>query len=542
MGDTEHLTNVDATQPVDVEDAPLVPDAERFDRIGTLGKGGMGEVRLFRDRRISRFVAQKVLHKKLQGDVNYRERFLLEARVQGQLEHPAIVPVHDLGETDEGELFFSMKCVRGVTLRRALESIRRGAHAQEHSRRRLLTAFSSVCLAVDFAHARGVVHRDLKPENVMLGQFGEVYVLDWGIAKVMHRADTPLAEVIDVPDHAATHAGAVLGTPKYMAPERQHGVANPATDVFALGTILGEILAAHGDDVPPELEAIQLRATALNASERYPTARALHDALESFLDGDRDLEKRKQMAEAHAARAAEALARGDMAARSQAGQEIGRALGLDPDNRHALQTLMKLLTDVPAELPPAAVEDMDRRRLERHIRTQRLATVVTLSMLLLIPLIVWMGVRSAALLAAFAGIVLTGGVIQYFFASQRISMHVTLAMLLVALSLLTTSLGMTGVVPAAAALIMVIWRMNVEKTIHGVFILLVAAVWLFVPFWLARVGVMAANYDVREALGTFGVVGVGLIYSRFYVNELRRADHRISFQAWQLQQLVPPER
>src|SRR6185503_1785256 len=124
----------------------LVADSERFDTIGVLGKGGMGEVRLLRDRRISRFVATKVLKASVQKDPAYRARFLLEARVQGQLEHPAIVPVHDLGETPDGELYFSMKCVRGVTMRQALDAVASGARHPQHSRRRMLTAFSSVCL------------------------------------------------------------------------------------------------------------------------------------------------------------------------------------------------------------------------------------------------------------------------------------------------------------------------------------------------------------------------------------------------------------
>src|SRR5450631_81216 len=130
MGDTEvsdrNPTEIEIDRPVDIEDAPFAREGERFDRIGVLGKGGMGEVRLYRDRRIARYVAYKVLRKSLDSDPQFRSRFLVEARVQGQLEHPAIVPVHDLGETEDGELFFSMKCVRGVTLRQALDMLRRG--------------------------------------------------------------------------------------------------------------------------------------------------------------------------------------------------------------------------------------------------------------------------------------------------------------------------------------------------------------------------------------------------------------------------------
>ncbi|HEY5926081.1 MAG TPA: protein kinase [Kofleriaceae bacterium] len=572
MNETQHLdpdqlteVNDASDQPVDAVDAPLVAEAERFDQIGLLGKGGMGEVRLYRDRRISRFVARKVLHTRLQNDSHYRSRFLLEARVQGQLEHPAIVPVHELAETADGELYFEMKCVKGVTLRQALEAIRAG-DITKYSRRRLLTAFSSVCLAVDFAHTRGVVHRDLKPENVMLGAFGEVYVLDWGIAKVMHLSETPL-EPVDVPaPTTATRVGATLGTPRYMAPERHLGVANPSTDVFALGTILAEILAAHGEgDLPPELEEIQLRATALNASDRYASARELHDALERYLDGDRDLAMRKQLAEEHARRAEQALARAEHepAARSQAGQEIGRALGLDPDNRFALRTLMRLLTDVPSQLPAAARAEMELRWRDRQVRTQRLATMATLSMLGLVPMILWMGVRDWPLLGVYIALVAGAGAVQFFAVKHKYSIIVALLMLLTATSLLTRSLGLAGAAPAALAVIAIAWRMNVHKTIHGLMILGVTGVFLIAPFVLVELGMISANYVARDGgllllpkmhelppaatlaslvMGTFGAVGVALIYGRLYMNELRRAEHRLSFQAWQLQQLVPPER
>jgi len=567
----EQLTEVnDDGRPVEVEieDAPLVGDADRFDPIGLLGKGGMGEVRLLRDRRISRFVACKVLKAGVQKDPVYRARLLLEARVQGQLEHPAIVPVHDLGETANGELFFSMKCVRGATLRQALDSVATGARLAQYSRRRLLTAFSSVCLAVDFAHARGVVHRDLKPENVMLGHFGEVYVLDWGIAKVMHRSDTPMAESLDVPVSAtSTRAGAMLGTPRYMAPERQHGVANPSTDVYALGVIMGEILSAHQDlDVPPELEEVQMRATALGADGRYPTARALHEALERYLDGDRDLAMRRKLSDEHARRAEAALARAerDSSERTIAGQEIGRALGLDPDNRLALRMLMQMLTDVPASLPPAAKVEMDRRWTERKKRTQRAGTIPTLMMLGLVPLIMWLGVRDWSLLATFIALVVLASAMQYIGArSQRLTTGPALAVMLAACSVLMTSFGLLGVVPAAFAIIAFAWRMNVESYVHGFLILVVAGLWLIAPFVFTELGLTGAGYALRDGalvvlpkmnnfppgrtfivmvLGTFGGLAAAVIYGRVYINELRRAEHKLSFQAWQLQQLVPPEK
>ena len=551
--DDEPVTDVES-RPVDVEDNPIVADRDRYEAIGILGRGGMGEVRLYRDRRISRYVAYKVLRKAVEQDSGYRSRFLLEARVQGQLEHPSIVPVHDLGETPDGELYFSMKSVRGVTLRQAIDAIRRGIQSPTYTRRRLLAAFASVCQAVDFAHTRGVVHRDLKPQNVMLGDYGEVYVLDWGIAKVMHKAETPLVELVQVPPRrTATRAGARLGTPKYMAPERQLNVANPQTDVYALGMILGEILDAHlGIGVDPELDAIKLRAIALSSADRYPSARALHDDLEHYLDGRRDLEMRKQLADEHARRAADALARAqrDPEARSLAGQEIGRALGLDPQNRVALRTLTNMLTDVPATLPPAAAAEMDKRWRERQHRTLRISTISTLTMLLIIPMVMWMGVRDWRLVGLYGALVLAAAGMQLFGGPGRLSFSAVLMFLLAAVTVLTTSMGLLGVVAAAFAIIVLAWRMNVQKTFHGVLIVLASGLWLAAPFVLTKLGVIAPTYVVRDdmlcvlpnmhgfppgptlasiAIGMFGAMGAASIYGRLYINELRRAEHKLSF-------------
>ena len=562
--DEDQLTNIDSRGPVNLEDVALVPDRARFDPIGVLGRGGMGEVRLYRDRRISRYVAYKVLRESVAKDPAYRSRFLLEARVQGQLEHPSIVPVHDLGETEDGELFFSMKSVRGVTLRQALDSIARKS-PPAYTRRRLLAAFASVCQAVDFAHTRGVVHRDLKPENVMLGEYGEVYVLDWGIAKVMQRAETPLADVVDVPGGAATRTGALLGTPKYMAPERQHNVANPQTDVYALGMILGDILDAHADQgIDPELEAIQVRAIALSPGDRYPSARALHDDLDQYLDGRRDLEMRKRLADEHARRAAATLgdANLDADARSRAGHEIGRALGLDPQNRFALHTLMSLLTSVPDKLPADAQDEMDQRWRQRRHRTTRMATLSTLAMLALAPLFLWMGVRDWTLFSLYIVLALATGLAQFFGGPGRISFGIAIALLLATVTVLTTSLGLLGVVPAGFAIVGLAWRVSVHKTVHGILIVIVTGLCLVAPFVLVELGLMDPMYVVHDdrltvlpnmhafppgptlvslVLATLGGIACAVLFGRLYVSELRRAEHRLTFHAWQLRQLIPPE-
>jgi len=563
--DEAELTEVERDTLVEVEEPVLVGDRERFERIGVLGRGGMGEVRLYRDRRIARYVAYKVLRKVVEKDPGYRSRFLLEARVQGQLEHPSIVPVHDLGETADGELYFSMKSVRGATLHQALDSITTGLPTAQYSRRRLLTAFSSVCQAVDFAHTRGVVHRDLKPQNVMLGEYGEVYVLDWGIAKVVHHVETPLTEAVVVPQRTQTRAGAMLGTPKYMAPERQHNVANPQTDVYALGMILSDILDAHADQgIDPELEALKLRAIALNPGDRYPTARALHDDLEQYLDGRRDLEMRKQLAEQHARRAAETLGQTqlDAGARSRAGQEIGRALGLDPQNRFALQTLMSLLTNVPEQLPPEAEAEMEQRWIERRHRTTRVSTLSTLATLALVPMYLWLGVRDWGLFALYIVCALAAGAVQYFGGPGRISFGVGLMLLLATVTVMSTSTALLGAVPAGFAVIALAWRTGVHKTSHGLLIVAVCGLWLAAPFVLVELGVMSPMYEVHEdmltilpkmhsfpagptlfmvALTTFAGIAAAVLYARLYVGELRRAEHRLTFQAWQLRQLIPPE-
>jgi serine/threonine protein kinase len=166
---------------------------ERYAVKNALGKGGMGEVFLCADGWIGREVAMKVALGGPSAPVHLRARFIREALVQGQLEHPSVVPVYDLGIRPDGSAYFTMKRVRGETLEEVLEKLRAGdpEAAATHTRRRLLGAFSGVCLAIAFAHARGVLHRDLKPANIMLGAYGELYILDWGLSRRRSRCATP---------------------------------------------------------------------------------------------------------------------------------------------------------------------------------------------------------------------------------------------------------------------------------------------------------------------------------------------------------------
>jgi serine/threonine-protein kinase len=253
---------------------PLTP-AARYHDIEALGEGGMGEVRLAKDLLIGREVALKAMKPGVGSRSDLRMRFVREARVQGQLEHPSIVPVYDLSPHTE-PTFFTMKRVRGVTLEAILERLAAGdaPTSAVYTRRKLLTAFGSVCLAIDFAHAHGVVHRDLKPANVMLGDFGEVSVLDWGVAKLADDAELAGGPA-DVPvGHGdQTEVGAVMGTPGYMPPEQARGGSVDArSDVYALGAVLFEILTLT--PLHAEETGQALIAATLAGAEARPSVRA----------------------------------------------------------------------------------------------------------------------------------------------------------------------------------------------------------------------------------------------------------------------------
>ena len=222
---------------------------------GEIARGGMGAVLKGRDPDLGREVAVKVLRDDLRDDAAMVRRFVEEAQIGGQLQHPGIVPIYELGTMSDRRPFFSMKLVKGHTLAQLLDA-RPGPEADLP---RFLSIFEAVCQTMAYAHTRGVIHRDLKPSNVMVGGFGEVQVMDWGLAKVLPRGgvvdDASAGEVCDETviatarsgDSDADHsrAGSVMGTPSYMAPEQARGQIDQVderADVFALGSILCEIL------------------------------------------------------------------------------------------------------------------------------------------------------------------------------------------------------------------------------------------------------------------------------------------------------------
>ena len=234
----------------------------RYDDLGPLGVGGMGEVRRVLDRQLGRTLAFKTSHAPSAGSSTLAARFLEEAQATAQLQHPGIVPVYDLGELPDGRLWFTMKEVSGQTFGEVITEV----HAVSRQRwevapsgwalRRLVDVLQQVCEAVGYAHSRGVVHRDLKPDNVMVGSFGEVLVLDWGLAKVLGQTDLAAEEGALDPvrtERSAdaanqTLAGQVAGTPAYMPPEQAVGQVDridARSDVYALGAILYHVLSGR---------------------------------------------------------------------------------------------------------------------------------------------------------------------------------------------------------------------------------------------------------------------------------------------------------
>jgi serine/threonine protein kinase len=249
-------------------------NATAYTIVGTLGRGGMGTVYLAHDGALDREVALKVVDGEAGGELS--DRTLREARILARLEHPGIVPVHDVGRLPDGRVFYAMKRVRGERLDALAPALDLGES---------LRVVDRICEAVAFAHAHGLIHRDLKPENVMVGPFGEVLVMDWGVAKDLNRS---LFEGEgSAADGTGTAHGAIVGTPGYMAPEQERGELEEIgaqTDVWALGAILSFLLAGE-DPIPRPLQAIRDRAMAHAPADRYPRVEDLAGDLALYRAG-----------------------------------------------------------------------------------------------------------------------------------------------------------------------------------------------------------------------------------------------------------------
>jgi eukaryotic-like serine/threonine-protein kinase len=307
---------------------------DRYRRIRELGRGGMGRVDEVFDQKLGRPVAQK----KVLYEAGEDPAILLVAEAQtcAQLEHPSIVPVYDVSTDEDGNPAYTMRIVRGETLRKVMND-------ENRSLARLLGILRQVCLAVDYAHSRGVVHRDLKPENIIVGEFGEVYVLDWGVAHIIEGSDI----------RREFFQAFVAGTPGYMPPEQSNGVIDGRTDVYALGVILYEILTGErpGNDASPPsrrgapnaFDALVMRCIAAEPSLRPANPRSVADAIDQFLDVEREREQRArdadQLVDDGATALAEAMTLEEEAREQQASAEealLGLPAWESADRKQAL--------------------------------------------------------------------------------------------------------------------------------------------------------------------------------------------------------------
>ena len=338
LGSTSDWSHTNLAELAGVADDAIRPLTGRFALVTALGKGGMGAVYAARDSMLNRQVAVKVLASK---DGEGLARFVREAQVTAQLSHPNVVPVYGLEETEHGSPALTMKLVHGITFTQYIEQCSSAIGTSQYDRQRhgengRIEHFLRVCDAISYSHSRGVIHRDLKPGNLMIGTYGEVYVMDWGIARLQNEPDDGLLEKgfevsvgaeLEVPssepsdnvavdmDGMKTQFGVVLGTPRYMSPEQSRGEAVcEKSDQFSLGMVLFEMLTfaaprkthiktklvekVHADirscfsetkqgrSIRPALKAIVDRATSKDPADRYASVQDFSDDLRRYVHGE----------------------------------------------------------------------------------------------------------------------------------------------------------------------------------------------------------------------------------------------------------------
>jgi len=565
------------TAPVELIEPTKALEGYAFGDV--IGKGGIGEVLAAHDLRIGRDVAIKRLKDRRPSEAQIN-RFLREARIQARLEHPAIPPVHELGRDRDGRPYFAMKRLSGVTLGELLV-------AGDQNRPRLLRAFVDVCHAIEFAHERGVVHRDLKPSNIVLGNFGDVYVLDWGLARVVGEA---VAEVVtDDIDSLEIKTGDVLGTPGYMAPEQLQKAAEAGrpADIYALGSILFEILAGEplhprgpqalpstvGNEaitsptrrrpdrqIAPELDALCIAMVQMDPASR-PTAKRVADRVQAYLDGDRDVARRKTMA-VDLVWAARAML--DEGRRAEAMRTAGRALALDPELPDAAELITALVLQPPAETPPeleATLHEAECAGVRKHAKT---AIGAYLAIACFLPVAWWNGVRRwDVVLAVFFVCV---AMATFAWRTMRRPDRSIGTMLLYALGnvallgVMSRMAGPFSFVPGLACVITMSVMAYPVFTRNPAVLIMLLLVGILGPIALELSGVLGKTWEIRQgelishagALQLGGtstlallvvasmamVVVAGIDAARIY-RANREARVQLVTQAWHLRQLLP---
>jgi serine/threonine-protein kinase len=544
----------------------------------------MGEVWAAHDVRVDREIAIKLMRGAKDPDLV--ARFLREARVQGRLEHPSIVPVHDLGG-DEAAPFFAMKRLAGTTLADVISA----RDEAKWPRRTLLARFVDICLAVEFAHQRGVVHRDLKPANIMLGDFGEAYVLDWGIARLVGDVDSGLMHQSDLGGDSGvgqTEAGAVLGTLGYMSPEQLRGSAiDKRTDVYALGCILFEILVGEaanprvsplestlstiehsplmrGGDVPPELDRACVLATKADVEMRLGSARELADLVQKFLDGDRDTARRRELAAEHVAKAQDLAQHADDERRTEAIREAGSAIALDVHNKDAQQLLARLLLAPPEKIPAAALRAIAEERRLAGLEVLRWGAVAYFFFLLAMPVLLYLGLSERWPVLVFTAEVVVMMTVCLVALRKRVQIGNRFAYaVLIGHSLMLGTIGVLlgplfltpTLIFGSATIMFTVQSIRLPKTIVVAHLLV-----LIVPLVLEVARILPSSYtltggglflkpwalDMAPSAYVAIIIGgsaLQLIGNMLVLDRQReaqsRAEERNHAQKWQLQQLVP---
>ena len=560
-----------------------------------LGRGGMGDVVLGRDKTIGRDVAIKQLRAE-HPTPEAKARFLREARIQARLEHPSIVPVHHLGHDEQGLPYFTMKRLTGTTLLELLAS------SAAPPRPRLLRMFTDVCLAVTFAHARGVVHRDLKPSNVMIGDFGEVYVLDWGLARIVADREPSTSNPTSMSTGVSsidgmTQAGEMLGTPGYMAPEQieDASAAGTAADVYALGSILFEILAGEGlhpkglgaltstlrgvdegphkrrpeREIAPELDALCISALATNPNDR-PSVKLLAEHLQGYLDGDRDVERRRTLAASQVERARAALASRDTRRRGEAMQAAGHALVLDPYSNDAAEIVRGLMFAPPGGARIELPAELDRELAANELVVQRRqgkAAILALSAVLAYVIVAASnGVTNMPLVLGIAAYILGLGALVWT-RTRRPARPADMLMIAagnaVLVALLSRTYGSMLIVPAITcvmALSLTSYPLLIDRV--RIVILLLVASWaaplvleqagVLLPTWSIGNGAIAATshalivspMHTSAVLIVFNIATIIVIglFASALARSRRDAQRQVEIQAWHLRQLLPAPR